>query len=143
VAAVAVISSSSSSSSDTVSNEAHQHHSSSSTSSDQEFTLPKFPLPNPSIGDYVIVRWMPETRKKVVSPLYSVGLVLEEVSEEKWRLKCMRKYGSSLNKYSFPIVDDISEYCKDDIMKLLAEPKQVRSIYHFSDDFTQYSKYLR
>jgi hypothetical protein len=133
-----VSSSSASSDTETTETETSKH---SRSSSDTENLLPTFPRPVPCAGNYVVVKYIPFGQKKMI-PAYYVGLLLNESSDGIWRIKCMRRRGT-LNKFTFPRVDDISEFQVTDIMTFLTEPKLVRAVHHFTDDFSRFSSTLR
>jgi hypothetical protein len=110
--------------------------SSGDTSDNDVPVLPSFLKPIPRSGDYVVIRYAPPKQKKAV-PVFYVGVLLNKLADGLWRIQCMRHRSGS--KFAFPPVDDISEFSVSGIMTFLSTPKIVKSIYHFSNDFSRFS----
>ncbi len=95
-----------------------------------------------SVGDFVIVRVVPEGRKQV-HPIYFVGSIISGQDDDAWTIKCMRRHRSLPTHFVFPDVDDIDTYKTSDILEVLLTPKIVRNIHHFSNDFSTFGSTLR
>ncbi len=117
--------------------------STSSTSLSLSFTV--------KADDYVLVKQTLETRRgQKTNFAYYVGHAMQwmNVSLDDgisgWRMKCMRRYRSSVNEFVFPCVDDISTYSLDDIIEVLSPPKvDDRGVHHFRNDLLPYVPHLR
>ena len=89
---------------------------------------------------YVVVCFVPTKHNS--HPVYYVASVIRQFGNL-WEIQCMRRQGTSGNKYAF-VSEDFSNCESSDIMQILHAPKMVRCVYHFDiDDFSLYEGYMR
>ena len=104
------------------------------------------------ISDYVIIKLHPELPKSSKSSkshlpsIYYVGVVTAQVEGSKWKIMCFRRNGEPTSmggNFVLPPNEDMEDYSSYDIMTIMSQPKLVRGVYHFSDDFSSYGIHLR
>ena len=72
--------------------------------------------------DYVVVQVKP-TGKRGARTVYYVGSVVGPYEDEGFEVKCMRRWGTPLNQFVYPLHEDVAVYSKDDILCVLHPPK--------------------
>jgi hypothetical protein len=93
-------------------------------------------------NDFVLLRLSTQGRKKTTQVFY-VAQIVCAVGPRMWKAQCMRKYGNSSNQFVFPDKDDCDTYLEEEMEMVLSQPKVVRNIYHFSNDFSAFCSNLR
>jgi hypothetical protein len=95
-------------------------------------------------GDFVVIKMIPEGKRKVQS-VYFVACLLSEEADKTWNVRCMRRYRStSLTQFIYPVQNDIGIYHENDFLVNLGTPsKVIRNVHHFDADMSAFVVGLR
>jgi hypothetical protein len=76
--------------------------------------VPGGPLVDVEVNDYVVVRFQPEGKHRTA--VFYVGFAIKRVANDIWRIRFLRRKGTSITQFRYPKEEDIDDYPEEMIV---------------------------